>query len=188
MSLELWSVYAHDEGVYSVDLNEAHVASGGEEGGVRVWGRADGALLSTLCHHNYIVWNVSFWLDRLFTCSYDCTVAYLSPRAAKGEEEEGLFVVRRRIKGPLWWADAFCADRQGRYLSTHDDNTFGVGRELLLFKEPLRVATQGVKRHSKIKGIGKRQECSFYIEIRDVPWVFVKELTSEQTEIPCSGR
>ena len=52
------------------------------------------------------------------------------PRAAKGEEGEELFVVRRRIKGPLWWADAFCADRQGRYLSTHDDNTFGVGREL----------------------------------------------------------
>ena len=46
----------------------------------------------------------------------------------KGEEGEELFVVRRRIRGPLWWADAFCADRQGRYLSTHDDTTFGVGR------------------------------------------------------------
>ena len=77
---KLWSVYAHDDGVYSVDLNDEYVVSGGEEGGVRVWGRADGALLSTLCHHDYIVWNVSFWLDRLFTCSYDCTVAYLSPR------------------------------------------------------------------------------------------------------------
>lgn len=119
-------MFAHDDGVYSVDLNEEHVASGGEEGAVRVWARADGALLSTLCHHDYIVWNVSFWLDRLFTCSYDCTVAYLTPRAAKGEEGEELFVVRRRIKGPLWWADAFCADRQGRYLSTHDENTFGV--------------------------------------------------------------
>ena len=84
MSPELWSVFAHDDGVYSVDLNDAHVASGGEEGGVRVWGRADGALLSTLCHHDYIVWNVSFWLDRLFTCSYDCTVAYLTPRVVHG--------------------------------------------------------------------------------------------------------
>ena len=129
LPLECWSVFAHDDGVYSVDLNAAHVASGGEEGAVRVWARADGALLSTLCHHDYIVWNVSFWLDRLFTCSYDCTVAYLSPRAATGEEGEELFVVRRRIKGPLWWADAFCADRQGRYLSTHDDNTFGIGKE-----------------------------------------------------------
>ena len=46
----------------------------------------------------------------------------------KGEEDEELFVVRRRIRGPLWWADAFCADRQGRYLSTHDDTTFGVGK------------------------------------------------------------
>ena len=49
----------------------------------------------------------------------------------KGEEGEELFVVRRRIRGPLWWADAFCADRQGRYLSTHDDTTFGVGRGCL---------------------------------------------------------
>ena len=44
-------------------------------------------------------------------------------------DEDELFVVRRKIKGPLWWADAFCADRQGRYLSTHDDNTFGIGKE-----------------------------------------------------------
>ena len=44
-------------------------------------------------------------------------------------DEDQLFVVRRKIKGPLWWADAFCADRQGRYLSTHDDNTFGIGKE-----------------------------------------------------------
>ena len=43
--LELWSVFAHDEGVYSVDLNDDYVASGGEEGSVRVWARADGALL-----------------------------------------------------------------------------------------------------------------------------------------------
>ena len=78
---ECWSVFAHDDGVYSVDLNAAHVASGGEEGAVRVWARADGALLCTLCHHDYIVWHVGFWLDRLVTCSYDCTVAYLSPRS-----------------------------------------------------------------------------------------------------------
>ena len=71
------------------------------------------------------------------------------PRAAKGEEGEELFVVRRRIKGPLWWADAFCADRQGRYLSTHDENTFGVGKEgvadfsslLLSFKLSMPVGT-----------------------------------------------
>ena len=38
-------MFAHDEGVYSVDLNDDYVASGGEEGSVRVWARADGALL-----------------------------------------------------------------------------------------------------------------------------------------------
>ena len=99
---ECWSVFAHDEGVYSVDLSALHVASGGEEGAVRVWARADGALLSTLCHHDYIVWHVGLWLDRLVTCSYDCTVAYLSPRAPQartharthGLLEEGFFSVK----------------------------------------------------------------------------------------------
>jgi WD40 repeat protein len=78
--MQLWTVFAHDGGVYSVDLNSRFVASGGDEGAVRVWDRVDGALLATLCHHEYIVWNVSLWLDNLFTCSYDCTVAYLDLR------------------------------------------------------------------------------------------------------------
>ena len=59
-------------------------------------------------------------------------------------DEDELFVVRRKIKGPLWWADAFCADRQGRYLSTHDDTTFGVGRDCKMRFGMLTFDTAGL--------------------------------------------
>ena len=127
--MQNWSVFAHDEGVYSVDLNSSLVVSGGDEGTVRVWGRPDGTLLATLCHHDYIVWNVALWLDGLFTCSYDCSVAYLRRNSDAEAAGSDLFVLAKKLSGPLWWADAFCADRKGRYLASHDEHTFAIGME-----------------------------------------------------------
>ena len=76
--------------------------------------RADGELLRSLDHHEYIVWCVRIWDDRIFSASYDCSVAVVSL-------EEGKSDVVHRIKGPDSWADAIGCDRRWRYLAIHDD-------------------------------------------------------------------
>ena len=81
---------------------------------VKVLSRADGELLRSLDHHEYIVWCVRIWDDRIFSASYDCSVAVVSL-------EEGKSDVVHRIKGPDSWADAIGCDRRWRYLAIHDD-------------------------------------------------------------------
>lgn len=83
--------------------------------------RSNGDLLSTLEHHEYIVWTVKLWLDNLFTASYDCTVANITFKLSGKNFEVSQF---GQIKGPEKWADALAADFTGRFLATHNEDTF----------------------------------------------------------------
>ncbi len=108
----VWSAYAHEDGVYSVDMNQTLVASGGDDAKVRLWTRAGGECLHVLGHHEYMVWNVKLFLHALFSCSYDCSVAYVDvvdPRAP---------VVGKKVTGPWCWSDGISTDSRGRYLCT----------------------------------------------------------------------
>jgi hypothetical protein len=44
---------------------------------VKIWDRQNGALLTTLRHHDCVVWNVNIWVDTLMTFSHDCTIAIM---------------------------------------------------------------------------------------------------------------
>ena len=56
------------------------VVSGGDADDdvrVKVWDRQNGHLLTSLNHHDCVVWNVSIWVDTLMTFSNDCTIAIM---------------------------------------------------------------------------------------------------------------
>ncbi len=81
----------------------------------------------TLNHHEYIVWAVKLWLKTLFTASYDCSVAYTTFDTNQDQDEESMqFAVKESnlIRGPEAWVDAMAVDSSGRYMATHNDETF----------------------------------------------------------------
>ena len=57
------------------------VVSGGDadenDARVKIWDRRNGVLLTTLRHHDSVVWNVNIWVDTLMTFSHDCTIAIM---------------------------------------------------------------------------------------------------------------
>ena len=118
----MWTQPAHEEGVYSVDMNTLIVASGGDDSTVKLWNRFQGTLLRNLKNlHDYIVWNVKLWLDGLFTAGYDCVVNYVNLEyktscsyTSVPQNSLVQIISVNKICGPLRWADAIGCDQQGR--------------------------------------------------------------------------
>ena len=82
--------------------------------------RCNGTLLSQLKHHEYVVWTVKIWLNRIFTASYDCSIAYINFKMSNQNFE---VVEIRQIHGPESWADAMGIDSSGQFMATHDGIT-----------------------------------------------------------------
>lgn len=117
---KVWSVLAHDEGVYAVDMDKRIVVSGGDEEIVKIWNRSNGDLVQTLEYHTYMVWNVKIWLNTLFTCSYDCSIAFFDISDLKAIKHS------QTIQGPFSWSDALCISNRGQYLCTHDEEAHDI--------------------------------------------------------------
>lgn len=125
-----WCQFAHKDGAYTVDMNKEIVVSGGDDGEledeetvgiVKIWRRSDGELIHQLEHHTYIVWCVRLWLNQLVTCSYDLSVALLRFHEENFCAEPDLLC---QMEGPAEWSDAMSCDQRGRFLVTHNDDTF----------------------------------------------------------------
>ena len=123
----IWTKHAHEEGVYSVDMNKHIVASGGDDSTVKIWSRCNGDLLHNLEDlHEYIVWSVKLWSDGLFTAGYDCIanfvmLKYNDSETKGGDVEKPSSIVEvvsvHSIQGPLSWADALGCDQQGKAMT-----------------------------------------------------------------------
>ena len=109
----IWTAHTDDEGVYSIDMNEEVVVSGGEDGHVKVWSRADGTLTHTFDHHDYIVSRVQLWMGKLFSHSHDCSVAFVQLSHPD---------IVHKITGPLSWSDVIGCDSRSKYLAMTVDN------------------------------------------------------------------
>jgi len=118
---KLWSVLAHEDGIYAVDLGEDILASGGDDAAVRLWSRSKGQLLHEMKDaHELIIWRVGLLANSLFACSYDCTISFWTLR---GKVEPAL---ERRVKGPLQWSDAMATDCRCSRMASFDESTYDV--------------------------------------------------------------
>ena len=83
--------------------------------------RTTGEELKCYDHHKYIVWTTSLWMNRLFTASYDCSVAYMT-----FDMLNETFSQPNIIEGPEDWVNAFGSDADAQFLATHDDESHDI--------------------------------------------------------------
>ena len=75
--------------------------------------RTTGEELKCYDHHKYIVWTTSLWMNRLFTASYDCSVAYMT-----FDMLNETFSQPNIIEGPEDWVNAFGSDADAQFSHT----------------------------------------------------------------------